>query len=400
MKNILFVYDRMMMGGTTTALLSLLKSIDYSEYSVDLLLFKNTGPFLEDIPKEVNLLDEAYKPIFKGIFSPKLQKAFLSIFDGSAFSALRAFFKYRTTNKGNLPMILFHFFGSTQVKISRRLFKEYDAAVSFIEGWSNHFVLSDKVRAKHKSCCTHPDYINSYLIPEADKKAFKKANNLLVVSENCKKNMCAVFPEYADKVAVLENICSAAYVKERAKNGSEQLIKHSLDMCTVCRCDSYVKGLDRMVEALGRLKSEGILGDAHWHLIGDGDDFESVKMSICEKGLSDNVTMYGQKQNPLALLSQMDLFVLTSRYEGKPVSVMEALALGIPCLVTAYASSAEQISHGVNGFITENSGEGVYLALKQIIEDAEQLKTYKKELSYNNYDNSTEIKKLYDLWND
>ena len=59
MKKILIAYDTMMTGGTTTALLSLLNELDYDRVSVDLILFMNEGPFLKDIPHQVNLLNQA-----------------------------------------------------------------------------------------------------------------------------------------------------------------------------------------------------------------------------------------------------------------------------------------------------------------------------------------------------
>ena len=60
MKKILIAYDTMMTGGTTTALLSLLNELDFSKVSVDMVLFKNEGPFLNDIPHQVKLLDQSH----------------------------------------------------------------------------------------------------------------------------------------------------------------------------------------------------------------------------------------------------------------------------------------------------------------------------------------------------
>lgn len=398
MKNILLVYDRMMIGGTTTALLSLLSAIDYSEYSVDLLLFKNEGSFMDMIPKEVNLLPEACRPVFGGAVPLKLQKALISVFNGKLFGAMKAFLKYRGTQKGSLSMILYYYFADAAVISSRKLTKKYDAVVSFIEGWSTHYAMSGKVDAKYRACVIHPDYINSSLIPEADKKVFSVADNIFTVSENCKVNMCKVFPEYTDKTEVLENICSAKYIRARAEAGNEVMEKHSLDLCTVCRCDVQVKGLDRMISALSRLKKEGLLGNVHWHLIGGGDDFLMVRRMVDEENLSDNVTMYGSMDNPLTLLSQADMFVLTSRYEGKPVSVVEAQVLGVPCFVTAFASAPEQVTDGVNGMICENSTDGVYRGLKYIVSNISVVEKFRKELSENICDNSTEVQKLYNFW--
>ena len=60
-KKVLIAYETMMIGGTTTALLSLLSSFDYEKYDIDLILYTNKGRLLEEIPEEVNLLEQAYK---------------------------------------------------------------------------------------------------------------------------------------------------------------------------------------------------------------------------------------------------------------------------------------------------------------------------------------------------
>ena len=44
-KKVLFVYPELMLGGSTTSLISLLNSIDYNRYEVDLILYKNSGEY-------------------------------------------------------------------------------------------------------------------------------------------------------------------------------------------------------------------------------------------------------------------------------------------------------------------------------------------------------------------
>lgn len=397
MKQLLFVYDRMMTGGTTTALLSLLKTIDYDKYTVDLLLYRNCGDFFHEIPPQVNLLDEAYVK-GTGLLKDRYRKLVVSVFNGGLIRAYLARKKYKGTRKGLFKMILFHFFADSQVFISRKMKKHYDAAIGFIEGWSDHYVLSGKVKADKKIVWVHPDYEASYLIPEADRKAFKKADSIIVVASKCKETMEKIFPEFKDKIKVIENINSTDYLISRANSEDAQIKKHSIDFCTVSRCDMRVKGLDRIVNALSRLKKEGILKDCHWHQIGDGGDTKALIKRIKEADVEDNVTLYGHKGNPLVYLKQTDCFVLASRYEGKPVSVDEALGLGIPCVVTAYASAYDQVADGVNGLVVENSEEGVYFALKKVIQNPLLLDKFRQELIKNKHDNSCEINKLYELW--
>ena len=58
-KKVLFVYPELMLGGSTTSLISLLNSIDYIRYEVDLILYKNGGEYFNDLPLQVNVLPES-----------------------------------------------------------------------------------------------------------------------------------------------------------------------------------------------------------------------------------------------------------------------------------------------------------------------------------------------------
>lgn len=60
-KKLLFAYPEMLIGGSTTSLLSLFNTIDYNKYEVDLILYRNRGEFLKAIPEKVNLLPQACK---------------------------------------------------------------------------------------------------------------------------------------------------------------------------------------------------------------------------------------------------------------------------------------------------------------------------------------------------
>lgn len=394
MKRLLFVYDRMMVGGTTTALLALLHGIDYTQYSVDLLLFENDGQYREDIPAQVRVLPEAKKPSRLPV---SIRKILRTALNGGLFRSLAAYRKYRGGPKGNLRNILMHFGMKAQIAISRKAEEHYDAAIGFIEGWAAQYVLSDKVRADRRIAWIHPDYEKSYLIPEADRKFFSRADAIVTVAENCKNNMQKTFPEYADRVFCVENIVSCELLRLRSEAFDPAMELADINLCTVCRCDMAVKGLDRMVNALEKLQGEGLLSGVRWHLVGDGADLEAVRHMVEEKQLTEAVTFYGMQKNPLPYLRKMDLFVLPSRYEGKPVSVQEALCLGVPCLVTAYASAKEQICHGQNGLIVENSDTGPYEGLRRLLTDRSLLKQLAAGAKTAVPGSNAQIDKFYEL---
>ena len=57
-KSILFIYPNMMLGGSTTSLLSLLNSIDYKKYTVDILFYNSRGQLAAYLPSEVTVLPQ------------------------------------------------------------------------------------------------------------------------------------------------------------------------------------------------------------------------------------------------------------------------------------------------------------------------------------------------------
>lgn len=393
MKKILIAYDTMMTGGTTTALLSLLNELDYDRVSVDLILFMNEGPFLKDIPHQVNLLNQAYVEKDKKLSVSK-EKIIRTVLNGNAVRAVFSYIKHKNTPKGNLRNILMHYGIKSQVDMSRKISQEYDATIGFIEGWADQYILSNKVNAKSKIVWIHPDYKASYLIPEIDRRLFKKATNIVVVARSCETNIRNIFPEYADKVRTIENINSVSYIQKRAAENTPTVKLAGVNFCTVARCDMDVKGLDRILTAFKKIKDGG-QNDFLWHYIGDGRDFKLLKDKIDVLGLQNNVICYGQMNNPLVILKQMDFFVLASRYEGKPVSVTEAMALNIPCIVTAYASAREQVVNGENGLVTDNSEEGIYKAIETIFRKPELRDEYRSNMK--NISNQEEIQKLYKI---
>ena len=60
-KSLLITYPAMMIGGSTTSLLSILNRLDYDKYEVDLLLNSHTGELLDMIPPQINLLPPALR---------------------------------------------------------------------------------------------------------------------------------------------------------------------------------------------------------------------------------------------------------------------------------------------------------------------------------------------------
>ena len=72
-----------------------------------------------------------------------------------------------------------------------------------------------------------------------------------------------------------------------------------------------------------------------------------------ELGLGAVVSFLGTRHDIPELLSALDLFLLTSHTEANPVSVLEAMSVGLPVVATRVGSVAESIAEGVTGFLAE-----------------------------------------------
>jgi glycosyltransferase involved in cell wall biosynthesis len=111
--------------------------------------------------------------------------------------------------------------------------------------------------------------------------------------------------------------------------------------CAVGRLTAQ-KGYDNMLRAFGMAKDR--LPDP-WELIvlGEGELRDELIAIADEEGLSDNVRFVGYVENPFALLASADVFVHSARWEGCPVAVLEAIALGLPAVATDCPGGTREI---------------------------------------------------------
>ena len=75
----------------------------------------------------------------------------------------------------------------------------------------------------------------------------------------------------------------------------------------------------------------------------------------------------GQVSNPYKYLKDSDMFMLPSRYEAFGLVIIEAMTLGVPVLATENHATNKIIKDKINGYVTENSYNGIYLGLKYIL---------------------------------
>lgn len=113
---------------------------------------------------------------------------------------------------------------------------------------------------------------------------------------------------------------------------------------------SAQKGFDLLIDAFSRVAAH----QPEWHLViaGEGPERAKLTAQIAELELGDRIQLQGFCDAPQELMRQADLFVLSSRYEGMPNALLEAMAAGCPCIsFDCESGPAELIESGVNGWL-------------------------------------------------
>lgn len=110
---------------------------------------------------------------------------------------------------------------------------------------------------------------------------------------------------------------------------------------------TVAKALDVLLNAWAQ--RDATLADAHLILVGDGELRDDLMRQMHALGMAQSVVFTGSTNDTAAYLRACDAFVLSSRTEGMPVALLEAMACGLPCVATCVGGSVEVLEDGTSG---------------------------------------------------
>jgi glycosyltransferase involved in cell wall biosynthesis len=93
------------------------------------------------------------------------------------------------------------------------------------------------------------------------------------------------------------------------------------------------------------------LPNARFVIVGDGLRRRDLERRAAEMGLGSSVLFLGSRKDVPRLLAAMDVFALTSHNEANPISILEAMSVGLPVVATNVGSIHEAVSEGRTGFL-------------------------------------------------
>ena len=344
MKTVLFLIPTLGGGGAEKVLVNLANNLDKSKYDVTIQTVFKSGVNRQFLNEVVFLIEGRIK-----------------LFSGN---------------------VLFQKLFSPRFLYNRIIGKRYDIVVSYLESPTTRIVAgcpytdSKLVNWIHTVLNKDRAYYCFRSKSEA-KKLYGKYNYTACVSRDVKESFDRIFNSQLKCKVLYNTVDSELIVEQGRETYTESVFSDEFNVISVGRLIKE-KAFERLVAAQRRLLDEGI--KFHIYILGTGYEEQKLKQLIAINNLNSNFHLLGFDKNPQKYVSKADLFVCSSRREGFSTAVTEALILGVPVVSTLVSGAHELLGENDEyGIVTENSEEGVYHGLKQMLTNPELLQHYRRQ---------------------
>lgn len=317
---ILFYNGSLRMGGAEKILIQILKGLDKADKSIDLFIsddVKGENFFESEVPKDVKL---------KYLISSDL---------------IEKTIYFKRKKKNLISKLFYNYYMKKEQKEKVRKLKEllkdksYDIVVDFDMGLSKNI---DLVKADKKIAWIHSPIDSWYRKPDKIKRLgerLKKYDNLVVICDDMKEKTEKLYPFLKDKLVRIYNPFDIEKILELSEDNSEieinkrDLLKERY-IISVGRLDNYSKDYYTLLKGFKLAKNLGI--EEKLYILGEGEERPLIESWIKELNLQDEVVLLGRYRNPYPWIKNAKIFAHSSRFEGLPTVLIEALICGVPVI--------------------------------------------------------------------
>jgi glycosyltransferase involved in cell wall biosynthesis len=179
----------------------------------------------------------------------------------------------------------------------------------------------------------------------------RRASAFVAVSELDRRRMIELERIPAEKIVLVPNGISPMPETDGAKVREELGIEPEVRLIgTVCSLRAQ-KALDVLVDVAASLRDDP--GGVRVLIAGEGEERPRLEALIADRGLEREVTLLGRRADVPDVLAALDLALLTSDFEGTPLSVIEYMAAGLPVVATAVGGVPDLVQDGETGYLVE-----------------------------------------------
>lgn len=351
MKNILFFMETVDFGGAETVFTNIIKNINKSKFCIKVVTERDHELFTDEIKAAV-----PYDCFIK-----------------TERSAVRDFWNKIVIK---LSLVL------SEKNIRKYFIRgNYDVEVAFCEGYSTKIIGNSGKKNCKKIAWVHTDVIKNpwsekiFGSAEEEKKCYEKFDAIVCVAETMKESFIKKYG-MAEKVHVLYNPLDFESVIKKSAEKTDFKFGDGMKF-VLAGTFIKIKGFDRFVKVCKRLKDDGEHFSAL--IMGDGKEKENIKKIIAETNLGDTVKILDFQTNPYKYIAHSDVYVCSSYAEGYSTAVSESVALNVPVITTECSGMREIFGENECGIICENSEDGLYNAMKKVLNDPSLLKKFSAE---------------------
>lgn len=250
-----------------------------------------------------------------------------------------------------------------------------------IEAWTSMYrlLIREKVDVVH----IHASYLLSFILPPAmlagvrvvftehsehalsqyvklrsmTKMALPFVDSLTCISDDLRYFLIRTLNVSSNAVSVIQNGVDIEYFSRSGCSREElrgNLLPQSWcdnDYFVFCNVSRFTDAKDHLslLNAFNAVRKYNSL--SRLLLVGDGEERSAIERVINELELHDFVHLAGMRQDVPDVLSLADAFVLSSKHEGMPLVILEAMSVGLPVLTTDVGGIAEVVTNGVSACI-------------------------------------------------
>lgn len=378
---ILFVNDEMRMGGVARVLNTLMRALPKDKYDIDLLVLHKRGMLLDEVPENVHVIEGT--PFFRPV-----DESLDQLWKAKDYKEVAAKLRLLSYMKSGLI--------GKKIREERKkmLTGTYDVEVAAKEGFCTIFTAAGDSKKKINWVLTDYSVCNySKNHMPLVKSALQHIDLNIADSEKALIAYETVF--HVSNGMTIHNLMDMDHINKCLSADVEKHITGTdgPNVISVVRFHPQ-KSVDRLLIA----SHEAYMAGNHHtlYLIGGGETEDQLHQMVNDMHMT-NVVFLGYQANPYQDMRDADLFVLPSLYEGFATVISESLIVGTPVLTTEVSGCREQITKPEEGWIVENSQEGLTNGLKTALSSIGQLEDMKLMLKNYKYPNEELLQQFMEV---